>query len=135
MIKVRKPGFEEYLAGAFFGYTLSTLPLMIISLILQLNSVDPAALELGVLFGLFVMPNFFGGAMAGWLVSRRSDVDHWKVGIKTGIGCLILSGILTGLLTGQPESLFALAAKFVGATFGGLIYGVFFQRRILMKKK
>ena len=135
MMKPRTPGFEEYLAGAFFGYTLSTLPLMVITFILQVYSIDPASLDITVLFILFVMPNFFGGAMAGYLVARRSEADHWKVGLKTGIGCLALSSIITGLTTGQPESLFALLAKFVGSTFSGYMYGRIYRNRILTKSK
>jgi len=134
-MKLRTPGFEEYLAGAFFGYTLSTLPLMVITLILQLSSIDPSSLDIVTLFILFVAPNLFGGAMSGYLVARRSQTDHWKVGLKNGIGCLILSGLITGLLTGQPESLFALIGKFVGSCISGYLYGRIYQTRALSSQK
>lgn len=134
-MKPRTPGFEEYLAGAFFGYTLATLPLQVIILILQLSSINPEALDVTTLTLLFIGPNLFGGAMSGYLVARRSDTEHWKVGLKNGIGCLILSGLITGLLTGQPESLLALAGKFVGSSISGYLYGRVYQARALQSQK
>jgi len=131
----RTPRFEEYLAGAFFGYTLSILPIYIITYLFQVYSIDPSSLDPISLYLLFITPFFFGGAIAGYLVVRRSEIDHWKVGIKAGIGCLILMGLLMGLVEGRPANPLALATVFLGCTFSGYLYGRKYQKKIKTQNK
>lgn len=130
MSRPRTPRFDEYLAGAFFGYGLSLLPALVISYLLQVYKVDPLTMSPILLGILFIPPYFFGGMMGGYLVARRSDVDHLKVGIKTGIGCLVLQGFIGGLFTSNPEPIAFLLAIFSGAGFGGYLYGKIYQKRV-----
>jgi len=133
--KPRTPRFDEYLAGAFFGYTVSILPLLIASYFLQVYNLDPNAVNPYMLFFLVSAPTFLGGVVAGYAVARRSEIDHWKVGIKAGLGCLFLNGLITGLITGQPQSPLALASLFLGCVFSGYLYGKICQKKIQKQNK
>jgi putative membrane protein (TIGR04086 family) len=87
--KPRTPRFDEYLAGAFFSYTLAMIPILILSFILQLNSIEISFLDSSILVSLVIITNLFSGFVSGFLVVRRSEADHLIVGIKTGIGSIL----------------------------------------------
>jgi len=133
--KPRTPGFDEYLAGAFFSYTVSIIPLLFTSYLFQIHNIDPSSLDPSLLLVLVVTPNFFGGTVAGYAVARRSEIDHRMVGVKTGLGCLLLNGLITGLLTGQTQSPLALASVFFGCVFSGFLYGRIYQKKINAQNK
>jgi len=133
--KPRTPGFEEYLAGAFLGYTVSMIPLLVLSFFFQIYNIDPGSLDTFLLLLIISAPNFFGGVVAGHMVVRRAEIDHLKVGVKTGLGCILLTGLITGILESRPANPIALAMVFLGCTFSGYLYGRNYQKKTETQNK
>jgi len=92
LVKMRKPTFDEYLAGGALGNS----PLLLFTYIAKLLWPDePPSVGLEIPAMLTVL---LGGIAAGYLVMRRTDGDHFSIGFKVGVSAFIINLALSSII-------------------------------------
>jgi len=89
---MRKPTFDEYLAGGALGNS----PLLLFTYVTKLLwPDDPPSVGLEIPAILTVL---LGGIAAGYLVLRRTDRDHFSAGFKVGVSAFIINLALSSII-------------------------------------
>jgi len=118
------PGFEEYLAGGFLG----NAPILFFTYAVKCLLPEEApslALEVTSVFMVA-----FGGIISGYLVVRRIDHDHLRIGLKTGLSSFLVNFTFSSIIFEGTTILYGLCillifcfASVMGACLRRIIAG------------
>jgi predicted permease len=110
MLKKKGVAFDEYLAGG----CLANVPILIFIYVVKSLPEDIwlSGLELGSLLAVAL-----GGMCAGYAVARRADLDHSRVGLKTGLAAFLVNIVLSSIISEGPTILYGLWILMVFCVF------------------
>lgn len=122
----RSLSFEEYLAGGFLG----NAPIFFFTYAVKCLFPDgepTPALEL-----VSTLTVVFGGIVSGYLVVRRIDCDHLRIGLKTGLSSFLVNLTFSSVIfegTTIVYGLYILLLFCVGGVTGAWLRWATMRRR------
>ncbi|MFH0848885.1 MAG: hypothetical protein V1857_05235 [archaeon] len=97
----RAPSFDEYLAAGF----LANSPLLFFTYAIKTIWPDSVPWSLEVLSSLVVV---LGGAMASYLIARKTGTNSFQIGLKTAVSASLVNFVFSSIVVGEVSPLYGL---------------------------